>query len=164
MIRRPPRSTLFPYTTLFRSQSFHRVLRRVEYRHAENGLPVFSRRHTRDHVGSVLAHQACARLPFAAGDALNENALGLVDQNCHLTRASNQIVHPGNIEFKIEAVDASESTLDIAGDQLGIFVRELLVRHRRRGPALMIDTHTAAERFDGSTHPCPFPPSHPPPT
>src|SRR5437588_7755048 len=27
MIRRPPRSTLFPYTTLFRSQYFH-VLRR----------------------------------------------------------------------------------------------------------------------------------------
>src|SRR5256885_14429321 len=24
MIRRPPRSTLFPYTTLFRSQQFHR--------------------------------------------------------------------------------------------------------------------------------------------
>src|SRR2546430_13649446 len=27
MIRRPPRSTLFPYTTLFRSQGFHRCLR-----------------------------------------------------------------------------------------------------------------------------------------
>src|SRR2546430_11328797 len=26
MIRRPPRSTLFPYTTLFRSQSFHRAV------------------------------------------------------------------------------------------------------------------------------------------
>src|SRR2546430_6869925 len=25
MIRRPPRSTLFPYTTLFRSPSFHRT-------------------------------------------------------------------------------------------------------------------------------------------
>src|SRR3712207_8451686 len=32
MIRRPPRSTLFPYTTLFRSQTgvlFHQVLRSV---------------------------------------------------------------------------------------------------------------------------------------
>src|SRR2546430_11627937 len=28
MIRRPPRSTLFPYTTLFRSHSAHQVLRR----------------------------------------------------------------------------------------------------------------------------------------
>src|SRR2546427_3465835 len=29
MIRRPPRSTLFPYTTLFRSRAFSRPVRRV---------------------------------------------------------------------------------------------------------------------------------------
>src|SRR3712207_8017569 len=29
MIRRPPRSTLFPYTTLFRSQTWVRALRRA---------------------------------------------------------------------------------------------------------------------------------------
>src|SRR5437762_11433953 len=29
MIRRPPRSTLFPYTTLFRSAWLHRLLRRL---------------------------------------------------------------------------------------------------------------------------------------
>src|SRR5256885_3698460 len=29
MIRRPPRSTLFPYTTLFRSQEFRQVLRQA---------------------------------------------------------------------------------------------------------------------------------------
>src|SRR2546425_5526056 len=29
MIRRPPRSTLFPYTTLFRSELFHRVRARL---------------------------------------------------------------------------------------------------------------------------------------
>src|SRR2546430_11435190 len=29
MIRRPPRSTLFPYTTLFRSRRFHDVVQRV---------------------------------------------------------------------------------------------------------------------------------------
>src|SRR2546430_14838122 len=37
MIRRPPRSTLFPYTTLFRSELGHAPgigERRVEYRHA----------------------------------------------------------------------------------------------------------------------------------
>src|SRR2546423_9182434 len=33
MIRRPPRSTLFPYTTLFRSR------RRYPYRRGKNGLP-----------------------------------------------------------------------------------------------------------------------------
>src|SRR3712207_8880824 len=30
MIRRPPRSTLFPYTTLFRSESCHASLRRLK--------------------------------------------------------------------------------------------------------------------------------------
>src|SRR2546422_6713288 len=31
MIRRPPRSTLFPYTTLFRSQRGERLLRRTSH-------------------------------------------------------------------------------------------------------------------------------------
>src|SRR3712207_7718891 len=30
MIRRPPRSTLFPYTTLFRSRTLHRLAAQVE--------------------------------------------------------------------------------------------------------------------------------------
>src|SRR2546426_4545232 len=30
MIRRPPRSTLFPYTTLFRSTTLHTILRQPE--------------------------------------------------------------------------------------------------------------------------------------
>src|SRR2546422_7841030 len=34
MIRRPPRSTLFPYTTLFRSQSTRRTSPRIERRRA----------------------------------------------------------------------------------------------------------------------------------
>src|SRR3712207_9224182 len=37
MIRRPPRSTLFPYTTLFRSLSFVRDV--VEDRYAPSGRP-----------------------------------------------------------------------------------------------------------------------------
>src|SRR5256885_8455935 len=32
MIRRPPRSTLFPYTTLFRSGGVRRIERGIEYR------------------------------------------------------------------------------------------------------------------------------------
>src|SRR2546422_5070288 len=41
MIRRPPRSTLFPYTTLFRSQTHRpapRVVQRAFQLHAEPGL------------------------------------------------------------------------------------------------------------------------------
>src|SRR3712207_7278857 len=36
MIRRPPRSTLFPYTTLFRSRDLHLVVA---------GMPIFSERY-----------------------------------------------------------------------------------------------------------------------
>src|SRR3712207_7797319 len=38
MIRRPPRSTLFPYTTLFRSQRQEDVLLRGQGRHQVEGL------------------------------------------------------------------------------------------------------------------------------
>src|SRR2546430_10152439 len=46
MIRRPPRSTLFPYTTLFRSVRFHQVFDRLAFQtravladlHAEDAL------------------------------------------------------------------------------------------------------------------------------
>src|SRR2546430_11954076 len=37
MIRRPPRSTLFPYTTLFRSQLSHRQLVPSGMRHPQRG-------------------------------------------------------------------------------------------------------------------------------
>src|SRR5690349_22030803 len=54
MIRRPPRSTLFPYTTLFRSRGHQRV---------QQQLPVF---HARVPVADVLVEQqqvvAVARL------------------------------------------------------------------------------------------------------
>src|SRR5260221_14392621 len=40
MIRRPPRSTLFPYTTLFRSYAiFARPAHRFDVRTAESGVP-----------------------------------------------------------------------------------------------------------------------------
>src|SRR3712207_3523644 len=45
MIRRPPRSTLFPYTTLFRSESLHRVPRHIPHRpHQEKGGRVATER------------------------------------------------------------------------------------------------------------------------
>src|SRR5256885_7720672 len=39
MIRRPPRSTLFPYTTLFRSMPPNRPARQISLRLGENGRP-----------------------------------------------------------------------------------------------------------------------------
>src|SRR2546430_9252488 len=45
MIRRPPRSTLFPYTTLFRSDELRPVIRADVPRHAPDLEQVSQRRH-----------------------------------------------------------------------------------------------------------------------
>src|SRR3712207_7540418 len=39
MIRRPPRSTLFPYTTLFRSRQWKSPARRLAGRHRRTAIP-----------------------------------------------------------------------------------------------------------------------------
>src|ERR1039457_7388619 len=46
MIRRPPRSTLFPYTTLFRSTHVHRTRNRRGCRIPGGGAPDRSEEHT----------------------------------------------------------------------------------------------------------------------
>src|SRR5256885_9353677 len=51
MIRRPPRSTLFPYTTLFRSARGRRVVVR---RRAERGHPYLRRPHRSEEHTSEL--------------------------------------------------------------------------------------------------------------
>src|SRR3712207_8302101 len=72
MIRRPPRSTLFPYTTLFRSNEMHNVrLQRqridelIEYIDAQSG-------------GPGKGWMRIVRDPFEARRALNEGKLALV--------------------------------------------------------------------------------------
>src|SRR3712207_8302806 len=47
MIRRPPRSTLFPYTTLFRSEEFH-VRRRALRQRADGGRARLRKRNRRE--------------------------------------------------------------------------------------------------------------------
>src|SRR3712207_7386636 len=48
MIRRPPRSTLFPYTTLFRSRGAHHVLRADDVRFPAEAWVLFGRRYACD--------------------------------------------------------------------------------------------------------------------
>src|SRR5256885_12229831 len=50
MIRRPPRSTLFPYTTLFRSHRHQLLLQRWPIRH---GLRRFSARRSEEHTSEL---------------------------------------------------------------------------------------------------------------
>src|SRR5947208_16260589 len=84
MIRRPPRSTLFPYTTLFRSA----VGEPVEGGHAPPGAPALDRR---DHiaalelglaqvraVGHLVVHLAAVR-----GPAVARLAISLLQENPH---------------------------------------------------------------------------------
>src|SRR5258708_16386042 len=69
MIRRPPRSTLFPYTTLFRSLSAFLLLQGIETvalrveRHVENGRRVAE--FLRDHRGvSWVNYAAFPESPY----------------------------------------------------------------------------------------------------
>src|SRR3989449_9072275 len=73
MIRRPPRSTLFPYTTLFRSQQTARVVASQiadEIRMAGQGAPVHSSKFDTAMVESmavVLPASTNSRIDFRAG-------------------------------------------------------------------------------------------------
>src|SRR5256885_4965971 len=60
MIRRPPRSTLFPYTTLFRSHALEGVLGQlpddellIVEGHAPAGRPVRSQRRSEEHTSEL---------------------------------------------------------------------------------------------------------------
>src|SRR5256885_10559794 len=58
MIRRPPRSTLFPYTTLFRSHYRRSLRNRVSHRTGDLGVPFAVRLHMADfHGGRALIRQ-----------------------------------------------------------------------------------------------------------
>src|SRR5258705_1142664 len=63
MIRRPPRSTLFPYTTLFRSQLAHHAFQTPH--HAREPVVVeFVRRRSEEHTSELqsLRHLVCRLL------------------------------------------------------------------------------------------------------
>src|SRR5256885_3107881 len=53
MIRRPPRSTLFPYTTLFRSRTLH-LAHHVEFRRESRRLELALRRPSKEWVRPTL--------------------------------------------------------------------------------------------------------------
>src|SRR6266404_6950544 len=60
MIRRPPRSTLFPYTTLFRSRQASEVHRLAELHGLKAGTPTRSEEHTSELQS--LAYLVCRLL------------------------------------------------------------------------------------------------------
>src|SRR3712207_8215638 len=68
MIRRPPRSTLFPYTTLFRSAGIDRVLHRADPAPVARLLPAERLAEHAGHPSGVPATGWPARLHDPAGD------------------------------------------------------------------------------------------------
>src|SRR5205814_3480822 len=65
MRRRPPRSTLFPYTTLFRSHRTHGRSFHLQQGHASGGLPPSgSNRRSEEHTSELqsLRHLVCRLL------------------------------------------------------------------------------------------------------
>src|SRR3712207_8935582 len=70
MIRRPPRSTLFPYTTLFRSQVLEDVGRQLAPEQAEDDDLVLGL-HLRDRLGD-LGRGAFEQTPAERGELRSE--------------------------------------------------------------------------------------------
>src|SRR5260221_6850393 len=66
MIRRPPRSTLFPYTTLFRSETRHEPARRLRQRRAQDARQGLSARPRR-------LHQLCRHAADRKSTRLNSS-------------------------------------------------------------------------------------------
>src|SRR5260370_29021294 len=56
MIRRPPRSTLFPYTTLFRSIPMSATLHRSRCCLPHSGLQLFQSRRSEEHTSELQSH------------------------------------------------------------------------------------------------------------
>src|ERR1039458_3779846 len=90
MIRRPPRSTLFPYTTLFRSESgpclspsvADRPLRPATHRSLGEPLPHQQANGPRAHLDA----EAEASFPLAGTSGISPSFLGL-------SRSSRQVTH-----------------------------------------------------------------------
>src|SRR5262245_62968466 len=99
MIRRPPRSTLFPYTTLFRSDHNRIVAGNYRYVRSGDGLSDRTHRHRFEHIRSEehtselqsLRHLVCRLLlekkkNSAHDPAMYRSAYAITFLKVHLTQ------------------------------------------------------------------------------
>src|SRR3712207_8520352 len=100
MIRRPPRSTLFPYTTLFRSRRQWRERRRRARHHAQGGRRVLRARRRRDH-----ARQPHVPAPRGlAVPAADRKSTRLNSSHANISYAVFCLKKKKNINRKIESI------------------------------------------------------------
>src|SRR4030066_1234639 len=102
MIRRPPRSTLFPYTTLFRS-----VRRRRECADCGNRFTTYERRE----AALVVRKRNGSVQPFSAAKVLRGVSYAIADRP----------VPPGAVESLVRDVEmlAQENGPEITSAQIG---------------------------------------------
>src|ERR1035437_4197930 len=96
MIRRPPRSTLFPYTTLFRSHVAESVQEFEMFQHARGAMHDWLARNGRDNsdcgLGSPIAHLARQQLLDENVLAIHVNCLARGDATL-LVKNKTHVVH-----------------------------------------------------------------------
>src|SRR3712207_7653416 len=98
MIRRPPRSTLFPYTTLFRSR--RRLVRR----------PC---RVLRSHAGEPAAHARLVRRPRAAGGVAHGGRATAADRKSTRLNSSHANISYAVFCLKKKMFEKNNTTRDI---------------------------------------------------
>src|SRR5260370_16785959 len=99
MIRRPPRSTLFPYTTLFRSRPIRTPRRRSPScgsasRNASASSRPFKRRRSEEHTSELQSHlNLVCRLLLEKKKATNPN-IRTQHQTAHTTHNTTPDLRP----------------------------------------------------------------------
>src|SRR3712207_7034552 len=73
MIRRPPRSTLFPYTTLFRSRAYHNPLCLNRDGNRNNEHSLFRKQHTESQQDRINGSRSTHRSPDRKSTRLNSS-------------------------------------------------------------------------------------------
>src|SRR5260221_5718690 len=92
MIRRPPRSTLFPYTTLFRSYFPHAVFRDTPG--SPEGIPFYevpASERSEEHTSELQSHSdLVCRLLLEKKNKISENVGPLLEQ---YSRPDHELIH-----------------------------------------------------------------------
>src|SRR5258708_19686758 len=98
MIRRPPRSTLFPYTTLFRSRPAPAVAPRIAVLHHEirdHAVPAVAEfRGDRKSTRLNSSHQIISYAVFCLKKKKNQKLIALTIADHTLTQCSHLSLHP----------------------------------------------------------------------
>src|SRR3712207_5719012 len=113
MIRRPPRSTLFPYTTLFRSEGALAVAERLRTRIENTRVPG---------VGAITASLGIATFPLHASS--RDLLVTAADRALYQAKRTgrNRVCSPADLpqddmfSLAFEGVPPGESSADFAGE------------------------------------------------